>query len=1323
MHQLARGTRLGLVQQPHVCTTCFVAFGRLVPTARGTLRNKPQQPSHRYIQHAADPTAAGTTAGTNPETPSADPGTNTKVAPPPARKSAKPATHGSNGASTGSTSGGRKVMKPAKAAAKAAHQAKAGLNGATSHQGSQTQLKLWRETLDVLKKLESAQGRLAEQAAIATGVATKELANTASSAKGDASSALATTGKVSKKKKTSSAHTPEEREAAVKAAKDTQDQIRMLTSALHLLKTVLSTQGPQQQEEKEQEQSQQTTAATKGDQSGGKLGKHARKKAQKMKTGQDNSPLGTQHVTAAGAAVIEPEISPGAVSTTSSTASQHLLSKKASSPKKKAVAASSRSFLEPPPVHRLPYRVSSVDSRDLALTPVEENKRPVPKLHYGLDRALFNPGVYHLQDPRSRVFNFDPYLASIMPLQEFDFNALKQYVTSSKDPTLISMAAKYNMKYSGSTSSMTSMLSHFHFLLSGWRPINTAHTTRSFTPESMSFTRITRGPAATFLHWKDGTYAIDADKEFDTANILSMLGKSMEKLLTLSKEDFEKYRVTRSHELTEEERNDPESFHYSTFGDFMMRSQLDAYDPRLPGTGMFDLKTRAVVSIRMDAQDFQRGLGYEIRQRFGQWESFEREYFDMIRSAFLKYSLQVRMGRMDGIYVAFHNTQRIFGFQYISINEMDVALHGTDDTTLGDREFKLSLHLLNAVLDKATDRFPGRSLRLHIETRPSEAAPFMYIFATPVTSKEIGEVQDAGKESVEEFERRILGITAQESGENDEGGSLTESATDDGEMETETAAKEHEVDEEPDHDEDAYSVDVWETMRQKVEETMENEAQGIESVRDTLEDALEQSGLLRGRPPEETRTYVDALLEAITRTDTEAVAETILKGQEPETGLESTLEVETPEEEQIDAETEAEVEGAPDHETVPKTNRSSAEAEITEPETSSESDFTEVGNTTSATTDKASTLSYDWSKSVIDEGGGRKCETSGSGVDEAPPASPVSGTLSLKDLIIKLAAKVETSQARDSVGSIDYNSNRMNGETQQVTKDGDDDSITTKESPLSFRYSNSVAELVDAPKNKRFERILSEMLASSKESKEGSEGKEGKDGKEGNEGKEGKEDREGKNENEGKERNGGKVSSKGNAPAPEPPEIIGMIMTIRNKVNGRYVVRPDKLTNADSWKVEYAIEEIQTKRARTLYNMLKARRKALLSKDRNGKDSKDGEDKTDGEVPKADGIGDMKKTSTKSAFNRDFMSKLYALSAKGRRFRSNENRIMRKRPVHIYGVDGSRKWGEVFANEMDDVGTLQRDPVEGGKKRKPHNYPVCIRRGLSPDTFYIVHSL
>jgi hypothetical protein len=410
------------------------------------------------------------------------------------------------------------------------------------------------------------------------------------------------------------------------------------------------------------------------------------------------------------------------------------------------------------------YEIETVEAAKLELQPLVKPQPPVPTLAYGLERVLFNPGVYHLRDPRSRVFNFDPYLQTIMPVTEFDFKALKEYVTSSRDDTLISTAAEEGKKYTGSTSSMTSAISHFHYLLSQWRPLNLSHLSQAFPETLRTFTALQRSPSAVFLRWRDGTYAIDADKEFDSANILMMLGKSMEKLLTLPTEQFEKYRKENSSQITESERNEPESFHYTTMGDFLMRSQLDAYDPRIPGTGMFDLKTRAVISIRMDAKNYHNGLGYEIRSRHGEFESYEREYYDMMRSAFLKYSLQVRMGRMDGIFVAFHNTERIFGFQYVSLPEMDFALHGQDDTVLGDSEFKVSLELLNKVLDRATSRFPEQSLRLFFETRDANP-PFMYIFAEPVTEDEIDQIQNSNKAEIEEYERSVLGIQPQRTAE------------------------------------------------------------------------------------------------------------------------------------------------------------------------------------------------------------------------------------------------------------------------------------------------------------------------------------------------------------------------------------------------------------------------------------------------------------------------------------------------------------------------------------------------------------------------------
>lgn len=413
--------------------------------------------------------------------------------------------------------------------------------------------------------------------------------------------------------------------------------------------------------------------------------------------------------------------------------------------------------------------LGEIDASELELKPIDVPQPPVPGVVYGLDRVLFNPGVYQLRDSHSQVYNFDPYLESITPVKEFDFGALKEYITSSRDTALIKIATQEKVKYTGSTSSMTSALAHFHYLLSKWRPLNFSQLSRGFPNPLTSFSAMQRSPTGIFLRWRDGIYAIDASKEFDTANVLMYLGKSMEKFLTASREEYEMFRREHSHKLSEEDKDTPESYHYTTQGDFLMRSQLDAYDPRLPGTGMFDLKTRAVVSIRKDATNFEGGLGYELRNRTGEWESFEREYYDLCRAAFMKYSLQARMGRMDGIFVAYHNVERIFGFQYLPISAMDEAIHGTSDTTLGDQEFKISVAFLNQVLDKLTERFPKQSLQIDFETRPltkgsksPEKECFMYIIAQPTSEEEIQAIQEKNLKEITEYERQVIGLNPRE---------------------------------------------------------------------------------------------------------------------------------------------------------------------------------------------------------------------------------------------------------------------------------------------------------------------------------------------------------------------------------------------------------------------------------------------------------------------------------------------------------------------------------------------------------------------------------
>ncbi|EGE01430.1 hypothetical protein TEQG_00480 [Trichophyton equinum CBS 127.97] len=401
-----------------------------------------------------------------------------------------------------------------------------------------------------------------------------------------------------------------------------------------------------------------------------------------------------------------------------------------------------------------PKLTSEVTLGDIEILPLNTESDDVPSLSYGLDRVLFNPGVYQLQDPRTMVYNFDPYLRDIMPVSEFDFKALNDYITSSKDTVLKDKAIAAGKKYIGSSSSMTGVLSHFHFLLSEWRELNTSHLSNSFPATSKTYTKLSRLPAVVFLRYRDGVYAVDADKEWDTSNVLMGLGKSMEKLLTIPRDQYERYRRNSPDKILKED-SPPEVYHYSTCGDFLMRSQLDAYDPRLPGTGMFDLKTRAVVSIRMDAREPWNAMGYQIKTRLGDFESFEREYYDMMRSAFLKYHLQVRIGRMDGIFVAFHNIKRIFGFQYISLPEMDKCIHGQEDTSLGDAEFKLSLNIWNKVIDVATEAFPKQSLRFHFDTRETQN-PFMYIFAEPMTEDEITKIQERNLDEVQAYEKRVF---------------------------------------------------------------------------------------------------------------------------------------------------------------------------------------------------------------------------------------------------------------------------------------------------------------------------------------------------------------------------------------------------------------------------------------------------------------------------------------------------------------------------------------------------------------------------------------
>ncbi|TRX96282.1 hypothetical protein FHL15_003006 [Xylaria flabelliformis] len=894
------------------------------------------------------------------------------------------------------------------------------------------------------------------------------------------------------------------------------------------------------------------------------------------------------------------------------------------------------------PLGKLPVEI---DPCQLSLVPIQTSQPDVPSLSYGLERVLFNPGTYHLQDPRSRVYNFDPYLSEIMPVDEFDFNALKQYVTSSKDTTLISIAKEHQKKYTGSTSSMTSMLAHFHYLLSAWREINVDMLSRSFRPESFQYTKILRAPAAIFLHWKDGTYAIDADKEFDTANILSMLGKSMEKLLTLSKDEYERYRHGNSDQITEEERNAEEAFHYTGFQDFMMRSQLDAYDSRMPGTGMFDLKTRAVISIRMDAKGYEKGLGYEIRERFGQWESFEREYYDMIRSAFLKYSLQVRMGRMDGIFVAFHNTQRIFGFQYIPLSEMDLSLHGTSNTLLGDHEFKLSLKLLNEILSRASQKWPEQSLRLHFETRMATEAPFMYVFAKPTTSDEIAAVQDAGKASVEAFEKDILGLVKRAAKDEVES---TAEADDMGNEELNQAA--------PSPAQEIDGFTAWQEARQMVEEAMGDDERGVGLVREAIGDALEQSGILRARSLAESREYVNALLGALTGRALPSQADVTANNLNEEVTVdEDELEEQVPVQMQEDQDQTSL--SAPSHSkahhpsaldrTEEDLENAHSGQKIAEDSVPAQS-IGDIGEIPPCSSQTASIEEFSEEHLTPDDGH----------IDKTTTADSLAGNPR------ETQEKIEEEEEEDEEDELENDIEAKEGASSGLEPlkslimrmaqriDGSSVSGTDTNSPMD-----------DTSKLKEFERILGRLISQSRMEKL----EEKTDNETADQGQRSEsvslDDASADDTKSSEAVFTPEPQKEGAQPAvdkesqpnetTEEPELLALTLTIKNKVNGAYVDRPDILHEQDKWTVEYEIQEMELPRAQTIYTQLKERRRKAL----NDTGDKDAE------------------------WYKMFQGNLDTLTKKGRAFREKESQKSEGRPMYMVGINEPLQWGDVFRRQ------------------------------------------
>ncbi|KAI5951643.1 PET127 [Candida jiufengensis] len=427
-------------------------------------------------------------------------------------------------------------------------------------------------------------------------------------------------------------------------------------------------------------------------------------------------------------------------------------------------------------------------SKDIFQKPLKQciapKKKDIPQLAHNLDRVLFSPGIHFLQDPRTRVYNFSPFLKKVINYKDFNFDAIDSYTPVDKHTTLLENSKKFKKQFYSSTSSMTSMLSKFYMLLNNYSPKKIERF------GEIPFTGLaTKLPTSLFVEPKGSydengekktIYSVQADKSCDSEIILSAMGLCMECLLTNPEDEFVKYRKDNDDQELSKPVN---AYNYASFGNFLMRSQLDCYDSRLPNNGTFDLKTRASTNIRYNSHDPEVGdTNYQIFKLKGNYESYEKEFKDLIRTgALLKYLFQARIGQMDGIFIAYHNINSIFGFQYLPMEELDKLFYSHVDETMvedstteeienyiakdklpsfvGELQFKFSMEIWETLLSEhiLKDLPPDTPFRLLAQTYkpPYGKQNQLQIFVIPVTTEEIQIFQSFNEKYPSDFKSNL----------------------------------------------------------------------------------------------------------------------------------------------------------------------------------------------------------------------------------------------------------------------------------------------------------------------------------------------------------------------------------------------------------------------------------------------------------------------------------------------------------------------------------------------------------------------------------------
>eukprot|EP01100_Stratorugosa_tubuloviscum_P001583 TRINITY_DN1355_c0_g5_i1.p1 TRINITY_DN1355_c0_g5~~TRINITY_DN1355_c0_g5_i1.p1 ORF type:complete len:553 (+),score=165.23 TRINITY_DN1355_c0_g5_i1:24-1661(+) len=335
-----------------------------------------------------------------------------------------------------------------------------------------------------------------------------------------------------------------------------------------------------------------------------------------------------------------------------------------------------------------------------------------PQLKHGLQHCIDKPGLYLMHDPNTKQLNFDYFLSKIPHPDKINKTVLPVFVPSSKDTKLENIAKQNNCNFVASTSSTCSVLSTLYLSLSNFaKPNFTSLPTFSDKFGKRHFMPHVYKPSGVLVT-KANVIGLDSLVYQEKNNILSEMGVPIEYMLLTNPDEYKNTILSTSNN----NRLEQDSFNYLKSNDFLFRSQIDCFN-KSNLDHSFDIKSRASADLRLEVGT---GRPRSLKNKpftsiIGATNSFEKEFFDLIRGTLLKYFFQANIGKMKGVFMVYHDIISIYGFEYLPINEIATHLFGNNAT--GDYVFNFCIELWQNIIK--TICLQTKSSKFRVLIRPA----------------------------------------------------------------------------------------------------------------------------------------------------------------------------------------------------------------------------------------------------------------------------------------------------------------------------------------------------------------------------------------------------------------------------------------------------------------------------------------------------------------------------------------------------------------------------------------------------------------------------